>query len=201
MQIDPRDYDARRIYQLMTSVVVPRPIAWVSSLSRDGVLNLAPFSYFNAVTSTPPLISISVGRRRGQRKDTAHNASSTREFVVNIVTEANLAAMNDTSGDYPPEVNEFEVAALTPIPSVRVKPPRVAEAPVQLECRTREIFELSPGIVDLVIGEVVMFHVADELPIDGDLHIPGGALRAVARLGGSDYATLGEIKSLPRPRV
>lgn len=201
MQIDPKDYDARRIYHLMTSVVVPRPIAWVSTVSRSGVLNLAPFSYFNAVTSTPPLISISVGRRRGQRKDTAVNASSTRELVVNVVTEPNLVSMNETSGDYPPDVNEFEVAGLTPIDSVLVKPPRVAEAPVQLECRTREIFELSPGIVDLVIAEVVMFHVSDDLPIDGDLRIPGAALRPIARLGGGEYATLGEIKTLPRPEV
>jgi flavin reductase (DIM6/NTAB) family NADH-FMN oxidoreductase RutF len=197
--IDPKDHDPRHIYQLMTCVIVPRPIAWVSSMSRDGVLNLAPFSYFNGITSLPPLLSIAVGRRRGVRKDTAHNASSTGEFVVNVVTEPHLDKMVDTSADYGPEVDEFDKVGLTPVDSVRVKPPRVAEAPVQLECKTREIFELSSGIVDLLIGEVVMFHIADELEVDDALNVRG--LRPVARLGGSDYAFLGETRSVGRPKV
>jgi len=200
MRIDPKDYDSRRLYYLLMSCVTPRPIAWVSTLSRDGVRNLAPFSYFNAVTSRPPLISISVGRRRGARKDTSENASRTREFVVNVVTEPNLGKMVMTSGEYPPNVDEFEKAGLTPIDSAIVKPPRVKEAPIQLECRTREIFEVSPGIVDLVIGEVVMFHVADELPIDEDLNIAAEDLRPVARLGRSDYAFLGQITQVERPK-
>lgn len=201
MQIDPKEYDSRRIYHLMTSVVTPRPIAWVSTVSRDGIVNLAPFSYFNAVTSLPPLLSISVGRRRGQRKDTAHNASSTRELVVNVVTEPNLEAMVHTSGDFAPDVDELALAGLTAVPSVLVKPPRVKEAPVAMECKTREIFEISPGIVDLVIAEVVMFHVADELPIDDDLKISGAALRTVGRLGGDEYALQGELIKRGRPPV
>lgn len=201
MQIDPKDHDPRRLYYLLMSCVTPRPIAWVSTLSRGGVRNLAPFSYFNAVTSLPPLISISVGRRRGERKDTAENASRTREFVVNVVTEPNLDKMVITSGDYPPEVDEFEKAGLTAIDSTIVKPPRVKEAPIQLECRTREIFEVSPGIVDLIIGEVVMFHVSDELPIDDDLNIAAEDLRPVARLGRSDYAFLGQIRQVERPKL
>lgn len=201
MQIDPREYDSSRIYTLMTCVVTPRPIAWVSTISPDGVVNLAPFSYFNAVTSKPPLISISVGRRRGRQKDTAANASSTGELVVNIVTEDNLERMMQTSADYPPEVDELAEVGLTPLDSVLVKPPRVKEAPVQLECETREIFELSAGIVDLVIAEVVMFHISDDLPISDDLRISGEALRTVGRLGGGEVALLGEIKTVARPKV
>ena len=200
-QIDPNDHASRNIYYLMTSIVVPRPIAWVSTMSRDGVLNLAPFSYFNAITSKPPLLSISVGRRRGARKDTANNASATRELVVNVVTEPNLDKMVQTSGDYGPEVDEFAKAGLTPLDSALVKPPRVAEAPVQMECKTREIFELSPGIADLVIAEVVMFHIAEDLPLDDDLRLPAADLRPVARLGGSEYAFLGEILERDRPKV
>lgn len=201
MQIDPKDYDSGRIYTLMTCVVTPRPIAWVSTVSRDGVRNLAPFSYFNAVTSKPPLISISVGRRRGRRKDTAVNASSTGELVVNVVTEPNLERMVQTAADYPPDVDELSEAGLTPVDSVLVKPPRVKEAPVALECKTREIFELSPGIVDLVIAEVVMFHIADDLPITDDLRISGESLRTVGRLGGGEYALFGAIKTVARPKT
>jgi len=201
MLIDPNDLDSRRTYHLMTSIVVPRPIAWVSSQSRDGALNLAPFSYFSALTSKPPLLSISVGRRRGVRKDTANNASSTREFVVNIVTEPNLEKMVQTAGEYPPEVDEFDKAGLTPVKSELVKPPRVAEAPVQLECRTREIIEISPGICDLVIGQVVMFHLADDLPLDENMRVPVDALRPVGRCGGSEYAFVGDIKNVDRPQT
>ncbi len=201
MQIDPNDHNPQLIYQLMTSVIVPRPIAWVSTLSRDGVLNLAPFSFFNGITSKPPLLSIAVSRRRGIRKDTAHNASSTGQFVVNVVTDPQLDKMVETSADHPPDVDEFASVGLTPIDSVAVKPPRVAEAPVQLECLTRQIVEISPGIVDLVIGEVVMFHVSDELPIDDGLRVPAAALRPIGRLGADEYTTLGDIKRVDRPKL
>jgi flavin reductase (DIM6/NTAB) family NADH-FMN oxidoreductase RutF len=201
MQIDPKDHASRNIYYLLTSIVVPRPIAWVSTVSRDGIANLAPFSFFNAITSKPPLLSISVGRRRGQRKDTANNASSTGELVVNKMAEANLEAMVASSGDFAPEVDEFEKAGVTPIPSVLVTPPRVKEAPVQLECRTREIFEVSPGIVDLLIAEVLLVHIDEQLEVDDELRVSADALRPVGRLGGSDYAFLGKRRTVPRPKV
>lgn len=185
----------------MTCCVVPRPIAWVSTRSRDGVLNLAPFSYFNGITASPPLISIASGRRRGQRKDTAHNASSTRELVVNIVTEKHLDAMVQTSGDYPPEVDEFEAAGITTEPSVLVKPPRVKGAPIQLECKTREILEVSPGVADLIIAEIVMFHIDDSIELDEHMRFSAAKLGPVARLGGSEYALLGELRTKARPKV
>ncbi len=201
MQIDPKDHDPARIYQLMTSVIAPRPIAWVSTVSRDGVVNLAPFSYFNGVTSKPPLVSIAVGRRRGgARKDTAHNASTTRELVINVVTEAELDTMVATSAEHPPEVDELALAKLTPVPSVTVKPPRVAEAPIQLECRTHAIYEVSPGIVDLLIAEILLVHVADGLTVRDDLYIDAQSYRPVARLGGDDYTTLGTVRQVKRPR-
>jgi flavin reductase (DIM6/NTAB) family NADH-FMN oxidoreductase RutF len=201
MQIDPKEQASRNIYHLLTSVVIPRPIAWVSTQSREGVLNLAPFSFFNAITSKPPLLMISSGRRRGQRKDTANNASRTREFVVNIVTESNLDAMVQTAGEYGPEVDEFDKVGLTPVESTIVKPPRVKESLVQMECRTHQIIEVSPGIVDLIIGEVVMFHIDDSLPLDDQLHIPADAIRPVARMGGTEYAFLGDITNRDRPKV
>jgi flavin reductase (DIM6/NTAB) family NADH-FMN oxidoreductase RutF len=201
MIIDPAEHDPRKLYFLLLSAVTPRPIAWVSTLSKDGVRNLAPFSFFSAITSKPPLLSIAVSRRGGQRKDTALNASVTRELVVNVVTEADLDPMVATSGEYGPEVDEFERCGVVAAPSQLVKPPRVASAPIAMECRTREIFEVSPGIVDLVIAEVVLFHVADGLPIDDELRIPAEALRPLARLGGNDYAALGAVHRRTRPVI
>ena len=200
MEIDPKEHDAARLYHLMTSVIVPRPIAWVSTVSRDGVPNLAPFSFFSGLTSTPPLVTIAAGRRRGMRKDTTNNASSMRELVINLVTESQLDAMVLTSGEYPPETDEIALAGLTPLASVKVRPPRIAEAPVQLECKTREILELSAGIVDLIVAEIIYVHVADGVPVGADLSIPTEALRPVGRLGGSHYTTLGAVREVERPR-
>ncbi len=200
MQIDPKDYDGRRIYFLMTSCLAPRPIAWVSSISRDGVRNLAPFSYFTPITSKPPLLCISVARRRGKRKDTANNASSTGELVVNVVTEPVIDKMVQTGADYPPEVDEIAEVGLTPVDSVIVKPPRIAEAPIQLECRVQQIIEISPGSVDLIVAEVLLFHIADDLPIDEDLQIPTEAIGPVGRLGGSDYSLMSDVRSIQRAK-
>ena len=200
MQIDPSDFDPRRIYNLLSSVVVPRPIAWVSTVSRDGVRNLAPFSFFNAVTSKPPLLSIAIARRRGKRKDTAHNASTTGELVVNLVTKPQLANMVQTGADLPPEEDGIALAGLTAIDSVKVAPPRIGEALVQLECRTREIFEVSPGIVDLLIAEVVLCHLDESVPVDDRLHVGSEALQPVARLGGDAYVTLGSTLHVAPPR-
>lgn len=200
MPIDPSEHDSARLYQLMTSVIVPRPIAWVSTLSRDGVPNLAPFSFFSGLTSRPPLVTIAAGRRRGARKDTTNNASATGELVVHLVTEPQLQAMVTTSGEYPPEVDEIALAGLTPLSSVKVKPPRIAESPVHLECKTREILELVPGIVDLIVAEIVLVHVADGIPVGPDLSIPTEALKPLGRLGGPRYTTLGPILELDRPR-
>ena len=123
----------------------------------------------------------------------------TRELVINVVTEDLLGPMVASSSEVEPDVDEFELAAVESLPSVLVKPKRVAKAPVQMECRTHQIIEISPGIVDLVIAEVLLFHIDDSLPLGDDLHIPAAAIRPLARLGGSEYGALGDIQNVKRP--
>lgn len=179
MQIDPDLHSNADNYKLLTNLVVPRPIAWVTSQGRNGVVNLAPFSFFNAVGSDPLYVIISVGRNDvGGPKDTALNIQGSGEFVVNLVTEDLFDAMNISAADFPPEQSELQAANLRAAPSVRVKPPRIAEAQASLECRLFSAQQL--GANTLIIGEVVMFHVADNL-IDSNLHINNFA--PIGRLG------------------
>src|SRR4051794_41795388 len=130
MQFDPATMPERDVYKLVIGSIVPRPIAWTSTRSLDGSLNLAPFSYFMAVSSTPPILAVSVGYRKGNPKDTLHNAQATGEFVVNVVSEEVVEAMNLTSGNYESSVDEFALAGLTAAPGVKVAVPHVAEAPI-----------------------------------------------------------------------
>lgn len=186
MIIDPNRFEGFR-YVFM-GVVVPRPIAFVSSMSSDGLVNLAPYSFFNAVSSSPPTIVFSAGRQAGDKlKDTLANVEETGEFVINVVVDDIAKAMSLTAAEYPAQVNEFEIAGLTPIPSQIVKPPRVAESPVNLECRLKQIVNIGngPGQVGLVIGEVLLMHVRDDV-IDGH-RIDQQRLRAVGRLAGNMY--------------
>ena len=179
MQIDPALHSTIENYKLLTNLVVPRPIAWVTSQSQSGVINLAPFSFFNAVGSDPLYVIISIGRRDdGELKDTANNIEFSREFVVNLVTEELFDAMNISAADFPAEPSELEAAHLHTAPSVRIKTPRVAQAQVSLECK---LFSAQPlGANTLFIGEVVMFHVADHL-IGPRLHVNNFA--PIGRLG------------------
>jgi flavin reductase (DIM6/NTAB) family NADH-FMN oxidoreductase RutF len=204
MIIDPRDTSYQECYKLMVGSVVPRPIALVSTVSRAGVRNLAPFSYFTAVASKPPTLCFCPGRRHpgGERKDTLSNVEETREFVINIVTVAMAGRMNLTAADYPSDVDEFGVSGLTPVPSEKVAPFRVKESPIQLECaldRIVEIGEPAAGGSALVIGEVVLFHVSDEVITDGRIDI--WKLDPLARLSGGDYAALGRRISMKVPPV
>lgn len=179
MQIDPALHSTIENYKLLTNLVVPRPIAWVTSQSQSGVVNLAPFSFFNAVGSDPLYVIISIGRRDdGELKDTANNIEFSREFVVNLVTEELFDAMNISAADFPAEQSELEAAHLHTAPSVRIKTPRVAQAQASLECK---LFSAQPlGANTLFIGEVVMFHVADHL-IGPRLHVNNFA--PIGRLG------------------
>jgi flavin reductase (DIM6/NTAB) family NADH-FMN oxidoreductase RutF len=204
MIIDPRDTPYQDCYRIMVGSIVPRPIALVSTVSRSGARNLAPFSYFTAVSSKPPTLCFCPGRRHpgGGRKDTLENVEATGEFVVNVVTVAMAERMNLTAADYPPEVDEFDVSGLTPVPSDRVAPFRVKESPIQLECkldRVVEIGEPSAGGAALVIGEIVLFHIADEVFTDGRIDI--GKLDPLARLSGGDYAELGRRISMKVPTL
>ena len=199
MQIDPRELKGSAAYSLFISALVPRPIAWVSTLSPDGQPNLAPFSFFMGVTSDPPTLAVAIGRRRGQPKDTARNLEARGEFVVNVVTESTAKAMVFTSGDFPPEVNEFEAAGLTALPSVQVAPPRVAESPLHMECRVERLITLGRSATTLAIGEVVLFHVADDLWTGYDIEVE--KLRPLGRLGRALYAPMGPILEIPRPTL
>lgn len=179
MQIDPSLHTKEDNYKLLTNLVVPRPIAWISSLSQSGVINLAPFSFFNAVGSDPMYVVVGIGRRdSGEPKDSARNIQTSGEFVVNLVTEDLLAAMNITAAEFPPDESELSAVNLHAAPSVRLKAPRLAEAQASLECK---LFQSQPlGTNTLYIGEVVMFHVADHL-LGPRLHINNFA--PVGRLG------------------
>lgn len=192
----------RERYQLLTSLVVPRPIAWVSTRSAEGRRNLAPFSYFAAVSATPFLVSVSIGSRRGVEKDTLRNIRQTGAFCVNVATEPQLAAMNETSGEYGPEVDEFARAGLESAEAESVDAPYVADCPAVLECRLFKTVKLEGSTNALVIGEVLRVRLSDAIPLaPGTLCADAAALRPVGRLWGDLYATIGDMPALKRPGV
>ena len=200
MEFDPAALPPNGMYKLLISSVVPRPIAWVSSVDAAGVRNLAPFSYFMAITDDPPTIAFSCSYRGAGadgRKDTLRNVEATREFVVNVVDDERAAQMNVSSGDYPPEVDEFEVAGLSVAPGARVKAPRVSDAPIAMECRLDRIVPV--GRANLVLGRIVYVHVREGLydPATGrvDMH----RLRPVGRLSGNLYTHVHDIFEMKRP--
>lgn len=185
-------------------MIVPRPIAFVSTRSPDGSANLAPFSFFMGVSGEPPLLALSVSTREGEPKDTARNLVETGEFVVNAATEALAEAVNHASGDWPAGVDEFALTGLTPAPSVRVAAPRVLEAAFALECRTHTVVPLGTAPTDtrLVVGEVVWIHVRDDVLEPGESPLVDATrLRPIARLGRNLYSRLGEVFALDRPRI
>ena len=203
--IDPEVASPADVYKLMIGSIVPRPIAFVSSLSRDGVRNLAPFSFFTAVSANPPVICFSPMIRAsvagGAKKDTLNNIESTGEFVVNIVSEDFADRMNLCAGEYPPEVDEFAVSGLTAVPSEVVGPPRVGESRIQFECKLVQVVPVSakPLGGSLVLGEVVRFHIADEL--FDNFRIDPDKLGAIGRMGGPSYARTADRFDLQRPVV
>lgn len=201
MEVDPSGLSATEMYKLLTGMVVPRPIAWISTVGENGVYNLAPFSYFSGICSKPPTICVSIARRNGDKKDTVRNVEWAGDFVVNVVAEALVDKMNQTSADYPPEVSEFDVAGLTPIPGDRVKSPRVGEAPISVECRLVQILEFGDpsNRTSLIIGEIVQVHIAEGVIRDGKIDF--ARLRAVGRLAGDLYCRTGDVFSLKRPRL
>ena len=197
MILDPRTLPTTDVYRFLIAAVVPRPIAFVSSIGRDGVVNLAPFSYFNAVSSEPPLVAIAIANRAADPKDTLRNIQETREFVVNVVSEPILDAMVRTAGEWPRDVSEFGRSGLTAMPSQRVRVPYVQESPLQLECTLHR--EVVLGNSTLVVGEVVLARVRDDVLTDG--RIDPAKLAPVGRLGGELYAPLGPVLKRARPRV
>lgn len=205
--IDPKDHNYSDIYKLMIGAVVPRPIAFVSSVDVNGIFNLAPFSYFTICGSNPPFAVFSPVHRGPDQppKDTLKNVRETGCFVVNIVVEDFLTKMNLTAADYPPEMDEFAISGLTPVPGERVKAPRVKESPVQMECTLKDIITLSdkPGGGSLVIGEIVFIHLAKGVladPAKSIFKIDPDKLRAVGRMGGPTYTRTRDRIDLERPR-
>ncbi len=198
MILDPSKVSANDVYKLLVTAVLPRPIAFVSTLSKNGVPNLAPFSFFNAFCGDPPIVGFSPNSN--PPKDSLVNASETGEFVVNIVSEDIAEQMNMTSPRFPPDVDEFEIAGLTPAPSVIVQAPRVLESPINLECKVTQIIELSSGAEanSLVLGQVVYFHVNDKV-LDERGRIDPLKLRAIGRMGGTAYCRSTDIFHMVRP--
>jgi flavin reductase (DIM6/NTAB) family NADH-FMN oxidoreductase RutF len=209
MNVSAADLPHSELYSILINAVVPRPIAWVSTVSASGQINLAPFSFFNAVCTDPPLLAFAPGLRRpkqskeeqGVAKDTLRNVRETQEFVVNVVTYELREAMNLSSGDYDASVNEFDLAGLTAEPSKMVRPPRVAESPVSFECKLHQILDFSPAPTSgsLVIGEIVSIHVDDAHMKEGKLD--RDSLDMIGRMGGMQYTRTTQRFEMVRPKV
>jgi flavin reductase (DIM6/NTAB) family NADH-FMN oxidoreductase RutF len=205
LSLNPADCANRDVYKLMTGIIVPRPVALVSTVDRNGAANLAPFSFFTGVGSNPPTVlfcPVVRTRRAGHddhRKDTLRNVEETGEFVVNIVSEAIADAANATAAEVPPEVDEFVLSGLTPLASEVVRPARVAESPAQMECRLLQVIYTShePGAGVIVLGEVVRFHVRASL-VDNFRVDPTG-LDAVGRMAGNTWVRTQDRVELVRP--
>lgn len=203
MEIDPTTISYKSVYKIMTGSILPRPIGWISSIDSSGRPNLAPFSFFNAVCSNPPtvLFCSSIRGSDGKTKDTLNNVRATNEFVVNIVTEELLQAMNASSIEAPPDFDEFNYAGLTLAPSVMIKPPRVKESPIHYECRVKQIIDISdqPGGASIVIGSIIHIHVDDGVMF-GEDKIDLTALKPIGRLMGSGYCRVTDIIEIERPK-
>ncbi len=198
------DLDAmprREGYPLFLTAVVPRPIGWISTISPSGVRNAAPFSWFNAVCAKPYLLVVAVARQRdGSPKDTSRNARDTGEFVVNIVGEGSAPVMVQSSAEYPPDVDEFSELGLTAVESESVKPPRIGESPIHLECELERTIDLGEGAVDLLFGRVRRMHAAPGVLAE-DGRVDAERLRPVARLGRDEYAVIDRVVRHARPAV
>ena len=199
MKINPKSFEG--FNRVLTGVVVPRPIAFVSTISNSGNVNLSPYSFFNAVSYDPPLIIFSSSKftSDGKLKDSLSNIEQNGEFVVNIVNENIVEAMNKTAAEYPEDVNEFDVANLTQIDSDLVKPPRLNESPVNMECKLERIITLGTEAhpQGLVIGEIIQLHIDDEI-ISGH-RINHEKLKPVGRLAGNMYTHTNDVFELMRP--
>ena len=199
---DVKGAQPQDIYKLMTGLIGPRPIGWISTVSEKGVPNLAPYSFFNLFSNNPPVLGFSASlNRSGRRKDSLINVEATKSFTHNVVTRELAEKMNATSEELPHGVNEFERVGLTAIPSTYIAAPRVKEAVASVECRLHSIvsFGDQPGNGNLVLGEVVAIHINDLSLLDDKGIVFSERLALIARLGRTDYCGVGEIFSLSRP--
>ncbi|WP_159912366.1 flavin reductase family protein [Pantoea sp. 18069] len=189
--------DTETAYRLLVGCVVPRPIAWITTVDAAGRVNAAPFSSYNYVATTPPMLAVNIALRAGDGaiKDTARNILASREFVVNVATEATMEEMHLSAREYPPDISEAQALGLALLPSRHVRAPRIASSPVQMECRLDQAVTLGRGLNTLYIGEVVAFHLSNEV-YDGH-RVDSQKMRPVARLGGPFYSGLGEVFHRP----
>lgn len=187
--------DTETSYRLLVGCVVPRPIAWISTLNPDGSVNVAPFSSYNYVATSPPMLAVNIATREGEQKDTALNITANGEFVVNVVDEACMEVMHRSAANYPRGISEAAELGMALLPSRQVAPPRIASTPVQMECRLDQKVVLGRGVNTLYIGEVVAFHLSGQV-YDGH-RVDSSKIRPVARLGGPFYTTLGEVIHRP----
>jgi flavin reductase (DIM6/NTAB) family NADH-FMN oxidoreductase RutF len=196
--IDPANLPPRDVYQLLISTIIPRPIAWISTVSKAGRRNLAPFSFFNGVGGVPPIVAVSIGSRGGIAKDTLRNLQETGECVIQMVTAAQASAMNITSTDWPEDVDEIDMAKLAVIPSDLVRPPRIAAAPIALEGKLLQSVPVAQTGYTLALIRIVRFHIEQNV-LRPNGTVDPGKLNPVARLGGSEYALLGDFFTMARP--
>ena len=198
MQFNPETIDPTLTYKLLSGAIVPRPIGWISTVDINGVNNLAPYSFFNAVSGDLPHVLFCSGKRDGNHKDSAGNALATGEFVVNLVSESTAEAIRHRDGELPADVDEFAYAGLTALPSVLVAAPRVGESLVNLECKVVHSYEIEGGGSVIIVGRVVMMHVADEILAER-YRINYAAYKPVGRLAGSGYCRVNDLFELERP--
>jgi flavin reductase (DIM6/NTAB) family NADH-FMN oxidoreductase RutF len=189
--LETRNLSPEEGYKMVIGAVVPRPVAWITTIDAQGRVNAAPFSSYNYVCSNPPMLAVNIGERGGELKDTARNMVANGEFVVNVATEDMLEPVHASAADYPPEVSEPEELGIELMPGQFTRVPRIAGSPVQMECRLTHTLPLGKGSSSLYIGEVIAFHVASEIFEGG--RIDSVRLRPIARLGGPLYSGLGTI--------
>ncbi len=205
VQLNASELPPDAAYKLLSGIVVPRPIAWITTLSETGVVNLAPFSCYTFVANQPPMIGVTMGRKAGRRKDSATNIMARGDYVVNIGDVTQVEQIHLSSAEHPPDVSEADLLGLATAPSTFIATPRLSDVPVSMECRLRQIVPFGDGGSEFVVGEVLCFHIRDGLLRGGkiDTH----ELNPVCRLGGPNYATLGELLTLqvvaqtPRQRL
>jgi flavin reductase (DIM6/NTAB) family NADH-FMN oxidoreductase RutF len=200
MQFNTHETDPSLLYKLLTGTIIPRPIGWISTIDEKGINNLAPFSYFNMVSSDPPCVVFSTRRDNNKFKDTLNNVLSNGQFVVNLVTFEVAEQMNATSESFAADVDEFLVTNLTPLDALLVKPKRVKESPIHLECEMIHHYFMdndAGGGACLIVGKIKMIHIDDSILMDNN-RINLEVYKPIARLAGSNYAKMGEIFSIKR---
>lgn len=191
MEILSKALSPEQTYKLITGIVVPRPIAWITTMSANGSINAAPFSCYTIVSNKPPMVGVNIGRKAGSRKDTATNIQRSKQFVVNIADQSLLEPLHQSANEFAPDVSEVTLLGLETLPSTEVVVPRLAAAPISMECRLHSITPYGETGAEFFVGEILSFHVRDDLIQNGKIET--ALLQPICRLAGPNYATLGKV--------